>query len=190
MNVTPASPGANVYTVPARLAHWATAALLAVLFGLGLSMTRWIEGDAKFSAYLWHESIGLTVFALSAFRLLWRFGHPPPPFPLPWFERVGAQTVHALIYIVLVCQPIVGWMLTGSFGFTVNYLGLFELPGLVESDRELALTLQSLHARLALALAVLFGLHLCGVLYHHLGKRDGLLRRMLPGSYDPSTRAS
>lgn len=180
------SPEDHVYAWPARLAHWATALLLAVLFGLGLSMTRWIEGDAKFSAYAWHESLGLSVFALTAFRLVWRLGHPPPPFPLPALERVGARAVHALIYLVLLCQPIVGWMLTGSFGFRVTYLGLIELPSLVENDRELATRLQTVHAGLAWTLFALFGLHLCGVLYHHLGKGDGVLRRMLPGSHAAS----
>ncbi len=178
----------GLYTRPARWVHWATAFLLLGLFGLGLSMTRWIEGDAKFSAYGWHESLGLTVFALSAFRLVWRLGHPPPPFPLPPFEQLGAQSVHALIYVLLISQPMVGWMLTGSFGFHVNYLGLFELPSLVAEDRELARTLQTLHAGLAWTLLGLFGLHLGGVLYHHLYTRDGVLRRMLPSAHDPSLR--
>lgn len=180
------SPVMDVYTRPARFVHWATAVLLAALFGLGISMTRWIEGDAKLTTYAWHETIGLTVFALTAFRLVWRLTHPPPPFPLPWIERVGAQMVHVLMYVVLVSQPIVGWMLTGAFGFEVLYLGLVPLPNLVGDNRELATTLQTVHARLAIGLAVLFVLHLGGVLYHHLGKRDGLLRRMLASAFDPS----
>jgi len=177
----------GVYSAPARWAHWVTALLLAALFGLGVSMTRWIDGDAKLSAYAWHESLGLTVFALTAFRLVWRLGHRPPPFPLPWLERVGAQVVHALLYVVLVCQPLVGWMLTGSFGFQVNYLGLVELPNLVEEDKALAGRLQLLHVGLAWTLVALFGAHLSGVLYHHLGKRDGVLGRMLPSAYGAGT---
>lgn len=182
--VTRASGG--VYTRPARVVHWVTAILLAVIFGLGISMTRWIEGDPKFTAYSWHESLGLTVGALTVWRLAWRLRHPPPPFPLPRLERFGAQAVHALLYLILFGQPLVGWLLTGSFGFRVNYLGIGELPGLVEESRERAAALQTLHAALAWTLIALFLLHLGGVLYHHLGKRDGVLRRMMPGAHDPT----
>jgi cytochrome b561 len=169
-----------IYSRPARIFHWVTAALLLLLFGLGLSMTRWIEGDWKLRVYSWHEWTGLTVFAISAVRLWWRIRHPAPPLDLPRLERLAAGFVHAAIYVILLSQPIVGWLTTSAFGFEIVYLNLVPLPMLVEENRELATRVQSLHFTLAMILAGLIAAHVAGVAYHHLIRRDSRLRRMVP----------
>jgi cytochrome b561 len=177
-----ATPGLHAaYSRPARVMHWVTAGLLVVLFGLGLSMTSWIEEDMKLRVYSWHEWVGLTVFAITATRLLWRLRHPPPPFELPRAERVVSGLVHGAIYAVLLVQPIVGWLMSTAFGFPVVYLGIIPLPQVVPADRALAERLQYVHFTLAMTLLALFAAHMCGVLYHHLVRQDGLLQRMLPG---------
>lgn len=174
------SDHAAAYGLPSRLAHWLTAALLVALFGLGLSMTRFIEGDAKLRVYRWHEWVGLTVFAVTAFRLYWRTIHKPPPLDLPTFERLARRLVHAAIYLVLMVQPVVGWLMSTAFGFPVNYLGVIALPEPVPVDRALAERLQWVHFTLAMTLLGLFLAHMGGVLYHHLIRQDTVLRRMLP----------
>ena len=63
------------YTPLARALHWATAVLLLALFGLGISMTRWVPDEQKIRVYSWHEWAGITVFALTALRLMWRLTH-------------------------------------------------------------------------------------------------------------------
>jgi cytochrome b561 len=171
----------ETYTRPARLFHWLTAGLLLASFSLGLSMTRVIEGDMKLRVYSWHEWVGVTIFAVTMARLLWRIRHRPPPLDLSWIERVGAGVVYVAMYMVLLVQPIVGWMMSSAFGFPVVYLGLLPLPLIVAEDRELAARLQQLHFNLAMVLVALFLAHLGGVLYHHLILQDSVLRRMLPG---------
>jgi cytochrome b561 len=168
------------YSPAARLAHWLTAGLLVALFGLGLSMTRFIEGDAKLRVYRWHEWVGLTVFAVTAFRLCWRAIHLPPPLDLPRFERLARRLVHGAIYGVLMVQPVVGWMMSTAFGFPVNYLGVIALPEPVPVDRALAEQLQWVHFTLAMTLLGLLLAHMGGVLYHHLIRQDTVLQRMLP----------
>ena len=169
------------YTLPARLLHWLTAGLLAVSFSLGLSMTRFIGDDLKIRVYSWHEWAGVTIFMVTIGRLGWRLGHRPPPLDLQWAERVGAGVVYVAMYVVLIAQPIVGWLMSTAFGFPVVYLGLVPLPQIVEADRDLAGRLQQIHFTLAMALVALFAAHIAGVLYHHLIRQDGVLGRMLPG---------
>jgi cytochrome b561 len=169
------------YSRPARLLHWLTAILLVGSFGLGLSMTRFIGDDQKLRVYSWHEWVGITIFLATIARLVWRLLHRPPPLDLPWIERVGAGFVYVAMYCVLLVQPIVGWLMSTAFGFPVVYLGLLPLPQVVEADRDLAARFQSIHFGLAMLLLGLFVAHMGGVLFHHLIKQDGILRRMLPG---------
>lgn len=182
-------PDDAVYAAPARWAHWLTAILLAVLFGLGISMTRWVSDDSKIQVYSWHEWAGITVFGVTAFRLWWRVRHAPPPMELGPMERLGASLVYAAMYVVLIAQPIVGWLTSTAFGFPVVYLGVLPLPAPVPVDPELAKSLQQLHFLLAMFLLLLFIGHLGGVLYHHLVLQDGVLRRMLPGARAGQGRA-
>jgi cytochrome b561 len=144
-------------------------------------MTRFIGDDLKLRVYSWHEWIGVTVFAATIVRLVWRLLRRPPHLELPWVERVGAGLVYVAMYVVLLVQPIVGWLMSTAFGFPVVYLGLVPLPQIVDADRDLAERLQQIHAVLAIVLAGLFAAHMGGVLYHHLIRQDGVLKRMLPG---------
>jgi cytochrome b561 len=171
-----------IYTRFARVLHWLTAVLLTVLFGLGLSMTEWLDdGDFKLRVYSWHEWTGVTVFGLTATRLWWRLRHPPPPIALPVGERIATGFVHGAIYLVLIAQPITGWMMNSAFGFSLVYLGVVPVPDLVAENRPLALQLQWLHAALATALFLLFLAHLGGVLLNHFVRRKKILERMWSG---------
>jgi cytochrome b561 len=173
------------YDAPSRLFHWLTAALLLLSFGLGLSMTRFIGDDMKLRVYGWHEWVGVTIFAVTIARLLWRLTHPAPPLDLPSIERVASKLTYAGIYLILLVQPLVGWVMSSAFGFRVVYLGLIPLPLVVEEDRALAESMQSVHFTLAMVLVALFAAHVGGVLYHHLIRRDGVLRRMLQSAAGP-----
>ena len=173
------------YTPLARALHWATAVLLLVLFGLGISMTRWVPDEQKIRVFSWHEWAGITVFALTALRLVWRLTPRPPPLDVPASEKIAAGIVYVAMYLILVAQPIVGWLMSTAFGFPVVYLGVLPLPAPVSEDRELAERLQGVHETLAFVLAALFAVHMAGVLYHHLVRRDAVLSRMLPSASPP-----
>jgi cytochrome b561 len=63
-NTTP-----NAYTPTARGLHWLAALLVAMLFGVGLYMTRLEFSNWKVRVYAWHEWTGLVVFVLTGVRL-------------------------------------------------------------------------------------------------------------------------
>ena len=62
----------------------------------------------------------------------------------------------------------------GLFGFGLT------LPRLVAPDDDLADRLQALHIDAAWVLLALVCLHIGAALFHHFGRRDGLLHRMWP----------
>ncbi|MBY0252441.1 MAG: cytochrome b/b6 domain-containing protein, partial [Methylobacterium organophilum] len=73
---------ARRYSAVAILLHWASALGVLVLIGLGLTMTHaGLAPLRQFQLYQWHKSVGITVLALTALRVLWRLTPRPPPHP-------------------------------------------------------------------------------------------------------------
>ena len=79
------------YTRTAIAFHWLIALLIVCGFGLGWVMTD-IPGftPAKLRYFSWHKWIGVTVFALSVLRILWRATHGAPPLP----RRMAVVATH------------------------------------------------------------------------------------------------
>ena len=69
------------YTKTAKALHWLMAALLFGLLGIGFYMHDLPLSPEKLQLYSWHKWAGVTIFLLSAARLLWRLAHPAPALP-------------------------------------------------------------------------------------------------------------
>ena len=94
----------NHYGLVAVLLHWVVALTVFGQFGLGLWMTRLTYYDAWYRQGPWlHKGIGITLFAVVLFRLIWRLLNPKPA-PLlnhaAW-ERLVAGVMHVLLYLLL-----------------------------------------------------------------------------------------
>ena|SRR5438477_9378571 len=171
------------YTTTAIALHWLAAALIVCGFTIGLSMVDLPLSRQKLVLYLWHKSIGLTVFLLTCLRLLWRAGHRPPPSPaMPDWQRRGAAISHAALYVLLFVIPMSGWLYSSATGVQVVYLGLVPLPDLVPKDKALAAVLRAVHVTLNFTLLTLVCVHAAAALKHHFVDRDTVLWRMLPAA--------
>jgi cytochrome b561 len=172
------------YGAVAQALHWLIAALVVVMFGLGWYMTDLPLGQKKFDFYQLHKSIGITILALAAARLLWRLFNPAPPLPAsmrPW-ERAAARASHALLYLMLFAQPLLGFLQSNAANFPVVWWGAIRLPPLIGTHEALAERLLEAHrwnSRLLLALVLV---HAGAALRHHFVLRDEVLRRMLPSA--------
>ena len=161
--------------------HWGTVLFVVTNLLLGLSMVQLPLSPTKLQWYLWHKWIGITIFLLTGLRLLWRLRNaPPPPVPMPAWQRRASTLSHAALYVLLLAIPLSGWIYSSSTGVQVNYLGLFPLPNLVEKDRALAAVLRWTHIGLNTALFTLVCVHVGAALRHHFVQRDDVLHRMLP----------
>ncbi len=180
------------YTRPAIALHWLIAVLILVNVCLGWS-TRFVDDSAIRPIIDNHKSIGITVLGLAIMRLLWRFAHPPPPFPpsyAPW-ERVAAHAAHWLLYALIFALPLSGWLHDSAWKAApevpMRWFGLFEWPriGLV-MNLEPALkermhdVFGAFHFWFGVALYALFALHVAGALKHQFADREPELQRMLP----------
>jgi len=170
------------YTATAIALHWLAAMLILGNVAFGLYMVDLPLSPAKLRYYSWHKWVGVTVFLLSAARLLWRLAHRAPPLPvtMPAWQRTAAHGSHVLLYVLFFAAPLSGWLFSSAAGFPTVYLGLVQLPDLVEKSRELAEALKVVHRAATWSLGTLAVIHAAAALKHHLVDRDDVLARMIP----------
>ena len=171
------------YAAPARLLHWITAALMAVIVVAGLWIAYFRPEDEPFELRLYnvHESLGVIVWLLTLIRVVYRRMHPPPPLPAdtPAAIRFAARMSHLALYALLLTLPVVGFLATNAWGFPLSVFGVLPLPSPVGKDEALAKVLSAVHRIGALSIIALIGVHVAGALYHTFVRKDGLLKRML-----------
>ncbi len=165
-----------------QLLHWTIASLILVMAYLGLTMGELPNGPGKINTYALHKSIGITVLALVALRLLWRVyaGTPHPVSGSPrWQARIASLT-HWTMYGLLFAIPLSGWVLNSAAGFPLQWFRLINLPHIVDKDHGLHELAEQAHEIMFWALALLVVAHAGAAFYHHLFPRDATLARMLP----------
>ena len=187
----PLSPPSR-YDAVALTLHWVIALLLLLDFALAMSFSRFNPGDALYlrSAYDLHMSFGLCVLLLSVARVVWRLTHDRPPLPdMALALRVLARASHLLLYVFMVAAPLSGWLVLSLRHQATSVLGLFRwawpsLPAIATMARPERQfwhdQLLPLHTRLSYAGICLVAVHVAAALYHHFGRRDDVLLRMLP----------
>jgi cytochrome b561 len=170
------------YTATARGLHWLTAALVLVLVILGTWMTVFEpkEEAFKYQLYDWHESIGFTLLLLTLLRLGWRATHPAPPLPadLPGHLKLAAHGTHAALYVLLLVQPVVGFLATNAWGFPFKWWGVLPIPSPIGQNEALAPVLSAIHWWCALLMVALILVHAGAALWHQFVRRDGTLDKM------------
>ena len=162
--------------------HWLMAAVLLVVFLVGVFMGDLKVSPTRVRVFNWHKWIGIVVLALASIRLLWRATHRAPALPASiadWQRKVTGAT-HGLLYALFFIVPLLGWAMSSAKGFPVVLFGKIPLPDFVPVDKALGKTLEDVHAFFAYTLASLAGLHIVAALHHRFMLRDGIMERMLP----------
>lgn len=97
---------------------------------------------------------------------------------MPAIFRFAAGIVHVLLYVTLIVQPILGFLTTNAYGFPLVWFGQFQVWSPIGENPTLAPLLKSAHIATGWAILVLFVLHMAGVVFHHVIRRDATLYRM------------
>jgi cytochrome b561 len=170
------------YGAGARFFHWLTVGMLLAIVPLGLVMGGLPRGALQNAAFITHESLGLSVLALTLLRFLWRLAHPAPPpsADLAPVEREASRWVHIALYLVLLALPITGYLFVSFSGIALDYFGLARVPALVAKDKSAGDLALAVHKALQWAIYTLAALHVGAALHHHFLRRNNVLRRMLP----------
>ena len=174
------------YSGVARFFHWLTAivALIMILTGLvmvyrGKDLNIW--DDLTNSLYTTHKTLGLALLAIIIARLIYRFVHGAPASEpgLTMFERIASHTTHWMMYVLLIGVPILGWIGISMFPALATFGG-FTLPALTNPDNATSKQVLWWHGFFAYTIIALIAIHIGAAFFHHLVKRDNVLRRMLP----------
>lgn len=175
--------GVERYGAVAQCLHWAMALLIFANVALAWIMEDLPLGPGKADLYNLHKSIGLSLLALAALRVLWRVLRPPPALPptMAAWEIKLSKAAHHLLYLLLFAVPLAGLLIAFASAFPTVIYGLFVLPSPLAPDEAVADFAEALHETLVKGLILLVGLHLAAVLKHHVLDRDEVLWRMLPG---------
>ena len=172
--------------------HWLVAALILINVAWGLRAVGSDKAQAQ-GLIDTHKSIGLTVLGLVLLRLLWRFGHRPPPLPrsYPRWERSLAHGAHWALYATMLLLPLTGYIHDSAWAeaatHPIRWFGLFQVPRLpVIKTLDPAMKEQvhsgfaAAHLYMTYVLYALVALHLIGVAKHHIIDHEGEIGRMLP----------
>lgn len=181
------------YTRTAVVLHWVIALGLVVNVALAWIWPTLLPDEAVRPAIDTHKSIGVTLLGLAILRLLWRFGHPPPPLPTRYqrWEAQASGITHGLLYVVMLGLPLTGWIMDSAWkdaaAHPMHWFGLFEWPRLpwimalpAAEKKQIHDLFGNLHGLLGWALYGLFALHLAGALKHQFLDGERELQRMLP----------
>lgn len=182
------------YSLAQRVVHWLVAILVLGALGVGGTIG-WFgfEGlQARFgeaatnTLYTWHKSLGVLILVAMLVRigLRLRRGKPAYAVALARWQRIGSETVHGLLYLLLILMPVIGWWATAAGGYPVQ-LGPLILPGLFPENEALSDTLFGWHQALGRVTLVLIVGHVAAAMYHWRVRRDGVMQRMTFGRSRP-----
>jgi cytochrome b561 len=183
MRRRPASPsGAATYDGLSQTLHWLVAALAVTVVALGWAIAGAPRNTPQRDLILLlHRSVGLTILAAMVFRIGWRWHHPPPPLPpiLPRFEIALARLTHSALYLLLLLMPLAGYLNAASAGHAVNFFGVVSIPPLLPENDRLSQVAIAIHLVTQYLLYLFVALHIAGVLFHGVIRRDGIVERIL-----------
>lgn len=175
------------YSPAAQLFHWVTVAFVLVMVPVGVIMADRGENDlwdgTTNALYSSHKLAGFTLMLILIARLGYRLirGAPPVEASLPPWQRTVSHITHWAMYAVLLAMVLTGW-LGVSLLPALDIFGLFSLPAITGTPDPAAAKLAfSAHEFLGFALVGLVTLHVAAALHHHFIRKDGVLRRMMPG---------
>ncbi len=189
------------YTKVAVILHGLVALGIFSLFALGWYMSEIPKDAAKQAAfdlfdlgiYTWplaeeasprtfyfnlHKSVGVTLLALVALRILWRITHQPPA-PLAsykaWEKKLATGTHHVL-YLLMVAMPVTGLIMTLYSKYGLMWFGIDLFGGL--DNKDLRDLFKEMHESVGVILLVAIALHAVGALKHKFIDKDDTMKRM------------
>lgn len=171
------------YSRTAMSLHWIIAILILFNFGLGERTEHLPRGAALFTVFQLHKSIGITILALSLWRLGLRLWGTRPTPAATGPTHLLANAVHWLFYAIMIGAPMTGWLLVSTAKTKLPTLlyGIIPLPHLPVSGGAIHEIAEEVHKLLAMpGIPILLALHIAGAVRHQWLLKHALVERMVP----------
>lgn len=157
--------------------HWATAALVSILWLMGRTIDFMPQGPLRVDVWSLHIVLGTMLACVLAARIIWRStsGRKLPSADHGTLELL-ARAVHWLLYLLLAAVVVLGVINVFTHAFPLFNVWRFPKVG----DTDLRRMINNWHDLAANIIMVVALLHATAALFHHYVVKDTVLRRMWP----------
>jgi cytochrome b561 len=165
----------------AMLLHWTTAVLVLVLFVLA-EFWDFASKATKGQMIVAHMSFGILLTLVLIVRIAWRLtpGHRVRDADTGLVE-LASKAVHYLLYVLLVVQAVLGYVLRWSGNEAMSFFGLQIPPPFAPFSKPAHQLVGDVHNWIGWTIVILAAGHAGAALFHHFVLRDDVLWRMVPG---------
>ena len=166
------------YGLLAKLFHWITFIILILQIPFGFYLVGLEFSDRRIDLENIHIFIGLMVFYITLFRLIWKFFNSSPTDGNSFFKGqiFVAKVNHFLLYLSIFTITISGVLKKLYMGEKLNFL--FFKYGFYQDNFTLADTFYEVHIYANYLLIVLVALHILAVIVHHFIFKDKILNKI------------
>ena len=164
------------YGLVSKLFHWLTFVALLIQIPMGFYLVDLDYSDYRIFIEDIHVTLGLSIFYLVLFRLLYKFINPTPALPPAIFsgQKVIAKLNHFALYITLLSVTISGTLKKLFNGESLNFLFKIKL----KSDFDKADFFYDIHIYSNYTLIGLISLHIFAVIIHRVLFKENILKRI------------
>ena len=168
----------NEYGLLAKLFHWITFLVLILQIPFGFYLVGLEFSDERIELENIHILIGITIFYITLFRLMWKFINPNPTSSINIFkgQALVAKLNHFLLYLSILMITTSGILKKLYMGETLNFL--FFNYGFKKDNFILADAFYEVHIYANYLLIALVILHILAVIAHHVLFKDKILKKI------------
>ena len=166
------------YGLLAKLFHWITFVILILQIPFGFYLVGLEFSDRRIDLENIHILIGITVFYITLFRLVWKFFNSSPTEGNSFFKGqiFIAKANHFFLYLSIFTITISGILKKLYMGEKLNFL--FFRYGFNKDNFQLADLYYEVHVYANYLLIVLVALHILAVIVHHFIFKDKILDKI------------
>ena len=166
------------YGFISKVFHWLSAAVLIIQIPLGFYLVDMDFGDKRLTVESIHVTLGLSMFYLILFRLLYKTLNPTPRLQNSLFpgQKIIAKLNHIFLYVSILVITISGAL---KKLFNGEELDMFFFNIEIKDNFELAEIFYEIHIVGNYTLIALISLHIFAVIVHKLLFKENLLKKIL-----------
>ena len=166
------------YGLLAKLFHWITFVILILQIPFGFYLVGLEFSDRRIDLENIHILIGITVFYITLFRLVWKFFNSSPTEGNSFFKGqiFIAKANHFFLYLSIFTITISGVLKKLYMGEKLNFL--FFSYGFKKDNFQLADLYYEVHIYANYLLIVLVAAHILAVIVHHFIFKDKILDKI------------
>ena len=166
------------YGILAKLFHWFTFFVLIAQVPFGFYLVGLEFSEERIELENIHILVGISVFYLTLFRLIWKFFNPSPTESKSFFKGqvLIGKANHFLLYVTIFSITISGILKKLYMGETLNFI--FFKYGFEKDNFVLADAYYEVHIYSNYLLLALVSLHILAVIVHHFIFKDKILNKI------------